>query len=100
MAQALKFNMFGIPLVGTDSCGDVRTDNWDEDLCYTWYNLATMMPMSRMGRITSANFTQHSFFTNMFYAFTRPFDFSIYTSLVDTHERGGMVWMPALFFFD
>ena len=99
VSTTLKFNMYGIPYVGADSCGNVTTSNWNETLCYTWYNLATMLPMSRTGRIEMKNFTQYSFFSNMFYFFTRPFDYMIYTRLVDVSEKGGMAWYPVFFDF-
>ena len=58
------------------------------------------MPMSRMSRVNSANFTNYSFFSTMFYAFTRPFDFMIYSKFVDVHEKGGVIWKPVFFQFD
>lgn len=56
--------------------------------------------MSRMSRVNSANFTNYSFFSTMFYAFTRPFDFEIYTKIVEVHEKGGVAWKPVFFQYD
>jgi len=41
----LNFNMFGIPLVGSDSCGSVEEYNYE--LCYRWTQLSAWSPFSR-----------------------------------------------------
>ena len=55
--------------------------------------------MSRLFNAKLNNFTKTSVSLAYFYALTRPFDFEIYTGLVDAHERGGPVWRPAFFDF-
>lgn len=43
--DVMNFNMFGIPLVGPDTCG--FNGDSDQDLCYRWTQLSTWYPFSR-----------------------------------------------------
>jgi alpha-glucosidase (family GH31 glycosyl hydrolase) len=49
IAGVMNFNMFGIPLVGPDTCGFFGESGQDE-LCARWVQLATFYPFARQHR--------------------------------------------------
>lgn len=53
IAGVMNFNMFGIPMVGPDTCGYMGLDGQDE-LCARWVQLATFFPFARQNQDDSA----------------------------------------------
>jgi alpha-glucosidase (family GH31 glycosyl hydrolase) len=52
IAGVMNMNMFGIPMVGPDTCGSFQpntTDNFEE-ICARWIQLATFYPFARKQR--------------------------------------------------
>lgn len=51
IAGTMNFNMFGIPMVGPDTCGffDMGRDD-NEEICGRWIQLATFFPFARQHR--------------------------------------------------
>jgi len=51
IAGVMNFNMFGIPMVGPDTCGFFEDKNVTEpeqkELCARWIELATFYPFAR-----------------------------------------------------
>lgn len=51
IAGVMNFNMFGIPLVGPDTCGFFDQGSPDDDqICGRWIQLATFYPFARQHR--------------------------------------------------
>lgn len=48
ISGVMNFNMFGVPLVGPDTCGYYDTQTDDDEICGRWFQLATFYPLSRM----------------------------------------------------
>lgn len=46
IAGVMNFNMFGIPMVGPNTCGYYGENGMDE-LCGRWFQLATFYPFAR-----------------------------------------------------
>lgn len=49
ISGVMDFNMFGIPLVGPDTCGFIG-EGGQEELCGRWVQLATFFPFARQHR--------------------------------------------------
>jgi len=57
IAGVMNFNMFGIPMVGPDTCGFFEDKNLNEtnqrELCARWIELATFYPFARQHHDTT-----------------------------------------------
>jgi alpha-glucosidase (family GH31 glycosyl hydrolase) len=50
IAGVMNFNMFGIPMVGPDTCGTFSAQSdlaEDQEICTYWIQLATFYPFAR-----------------------------------------------------
>jgi len=52
ISSIFNFNMFGIPMTGPDTCGtyessEVPEDEYQEELCARWIQLASFYPFAR-----------------------------------------------------
>jgi len=54
IAGIMNFNMFGIPLIGADTCGffpeDGMTKAESDEICGRWYQLSTFYPFAHINR--------------------------------------------------
>lgn len=54
IAGVMNMNMFGIPMVGPDTCGFISTSEYDDheeqEICGRWMQLATFYPFARQHR--------------------------------------------------
>jgi alpha-glucosidase (family GH31 glycosyl hydrolase) len=109
VAQVMNFNMFGIPMVGPDTCGffsNNATGDFSEEICARWIQIATFYPFARQHRDINelpnepytmkepyANMSRNALFDRL--QFTR----QMYTCLFEASQSGGSCYDPLFFHY-
>jgi alpha-glucosidase (family GH31 glycosyl hydrolase) len=107
IAGVMNFNMFGIPMVGPDTCGFFGVNGQDE-LCARWIQLATFYPFARQHRDISGGGDPNepwrlqepykSMARNALYDRLQ-YSRQMYTCLFETSQFGGTCFDPVAFRF-
>ena len=109
VSDLLNFNLFGMPMVGTELCGEFGPTNnmkearYQADLCNRWLQLAVFYPMvvnKRTAQAPSAleglDMNSVKYALQFRYGLVR----YIYTQFFQVHLMGGAVYRPVFFEFN
>lgn len=107
IAGVMNFNMFGVPMVGPDTCGFFGNSNEDE-LCGRWIQLATFYPFARQHRDISGGGDHNEpwalaspykeMATNALYDRLQ-YSRLLYTCMFNIHHNGGSCFDPLFFHY-
>jgi len=107
VAGVMNFNMFGIPMVGPDTCGFFTSSEADGDeVCGRWIQLATFFPFARQHRDKDGPANEPYRLKDPYrdmakdsildrYKYLR----FLYTCLFDAQENGNTCFDPLLFHY-
>jgi len=105
ISGVMNFNMFGIPVVGPDTCGFLGDAGQDE-LCARWVQLATFFPYARQHRdkygapneIWKMPEPWKSMAKNALYDRLQ-YMRHLYTCIYEAHAEGGTCFDPLFFYY-
>ena len=102
----MNFNMFGIPLIGPNTCGFFGQSHQTEELCARWIQLASFYPFARWNSdaVDSPNepFLMNSVLQKWVKnALTQRLQFTrqLYSCLKEVSDDGGTCFDPLFFHF-